>query len=1255
MKIKKVHLKNLASLAGEWTVNFEDPELTRNGIFAIVGHTGTGKSTIFDAICLGLYGKTPRLTYAFTKERNDIMSVGASECFAEVTFEIDGESGREVYVGRWSQAANTKVGAKYPFTDSRHELSRSYGDATSPVPVKLNKSEVANRVTELTGLSFDQFSQAMMLSQGKFQKFLEAAPKDRAELLQKLTGNTIYQRIVRKVKDKKAETKKLEEGLKAILEGVQLLSDEEVAAEQQCLKDVEQKLSLQEEELTKLKALLDWRKDFDRLLEEQCELVRERAKLDLEENNFASCKAELARALAAKEVKPVYTEVSTQRKAKEQNKSELSECAKAIAGYEEKLRQAQLSLEEAQAKLDGRNRHWEELKPQLDDMRKMDGDIAIKDKEHKTAIKELEKAHSDQQNAIKEEANLKKQYEARQAEREKVVDFLEQNRVDAELHEKLSGLETMGHDLVDTQKKVEDLDSERRKAEDNLKALQSEFEQLQKQEAAFAAEHKRLEEEKKGKEAEFASLANGKDLPAWRQERDKSRERASSLKQALSTCQQWLSLDDSLADEQAQVSDKEIKLSATQAQRKDKELFVDHLKSERDLREVRVRQQIAYQSLEEHRKELREGQPCPLCGSLEHPLASGVFAYLSENDKDELERVKAELAQAESILVELGNSCVRLGADIEALTKAMGTKLESQRIEAEKLMPWAQELQLCAIEAANREDWRRGLEDLSEKAERDDTTLSELVENLERLEKECREADKEASLANEKLLSISPKVAAKDADIKAAQTRCEEREANSRELRKAFDDAWEKLNQMVLPFQEAKPMLGADLWPMCALSSWDKVLASLKERDSAYREQSDEKVKVDYDIAALDSRWRSALDALSKATQEEQERATEEQKRHAELEAARRERCNRYGEVSADDREKEARAALDEARQACEMLSTQAAETRASHKAKCEQQIKLNAKDEDIDKELSDWEERFADALRCQGFASEEAFHYAKRDEEQIKQWQDRERELSDQKSVFRDKEEKNRAALEEKQKNPLTDLSAEDLNQRSNEMKAERDEALDTKGSIKERLNRQEEDSKRYRDYNEKLQAARAESERWEKLDKVIGDNRSHSDLMRFAQCITFERLLREANEQIQKFNPRYTLCRDDQNDDNYLSVIVIDRMHGNARRSVANLSGGEKFLVSLSLALALSSLASKHTSIDSLFIDEGFGTLSEDLLSTVLDALAGLKKQGKLIGVISHVEQLKEGVSAHIVLEPGTNGRSVLGKGSVGCSHKA
>jgi exonuclease SbcC len=172
------------------------------------------------------------------------------------------------------------------------------------------------------------------------------------------------------------------------------------------------------------------------------------------------------------------------------------------------------------------------------------------------------------------------------------------------------------------------------------------------------------------------------------------------------------------------------------------------------------------------------------------------------------------------------------------------------------------------------------------------------------------------------------------------------------------------------------------------------------------------------------------------------------------------------------------------------------------------------------------------------------------------------------------------------------------------------------------------------------------AELDIWLRLDSLIGSAKGDK-YRKFAQGLTLDHLVHLANRQLGRLHGRYLLQRQLGGE---LELDIVDTWQGDTRRDTRTLSGGESFLVSLALALALSDLVSHKTSIDSLFLDEGFGTLDPETLDVALDALDSLHASGKMIGVISHVEGLKERIPVQIRVHKGSGGLSTLSLASRG-----
>jgi exonuclease SbcC len=172
-------------------------------------------------------------------------------------------------------------------------------------------------------------------------------------------------------------------------------------------------------------------------------------------------------------------------------------------------------------------------------------------------------------------------------------------------------------------------------------------------------------------------------------------------------------------------------------------------------------------------------------------------------------------------------------------------------------------------------------------------------------------------------------------------------------------------------------------------------------------------------------------------------------------------------------------------------------------------------------------------------------------------------------------------------------------------------------------------------------LEKAREAAQIWFRLDELIGD-REGRKFRRFAQGLTLDRLVFYANARLTELKPRYSLER---RQDGEMLIQVVDNDLGGEVRGLHNLSGGERFLVSLALALGLSEMSTgQGLSIESLFIDEGFGALDSASLGQAISMLEGLHASGRRVGVISHIEEVKERIPVKIVVSPVVRGRSEI-----------
>ena len=188
MKILKIKIKNINCLRSEWEINFQSPPLSEAGLFAITGPTGSGKSTILDAITLALFNKIPRfesdaISRSFIEKSGSVITKNETDSFVEVDYSCS----KGIFRSKWSIAINKRGGLR----DTDMELI----DISTDKLILSGKKEVPKKNTELIGLTYDQFIKSILLSQGEFARFLKSKKDERGKLLEDITGMTVYREL----------------------------------------------------------------------------------------------------------------------------------------------------------------------------------------------------------------------------------------------------------------------------------------------------------------------------------------------------------------------------------------------------------------------------------------------------------------------------------------------------------------------------------------------------------------------------------------------------------------------------------------------------------------------------------------------------------------------------------------------------------------------------------------------------------------------------------------------------------------------------------------------------------------------------------------------------------------------------------------------------------------------------------------------------------------------------------------------------
>ncbi len=285
MQIKKLKIQNIASLA-DAEIDFGATPLSDAPIFLISGDTGAGKSTILDAICLALYSDTPRMSAvkqeAISLESDDSAKFYASDNaqllrrgtgFGQIDLTFTGNDGKD-YVATWAVQRNHRKPGSRLQRDAKRNLEALDGSYSE------NKiAPIKEKITELTGMDFNQFCRTVMLAQGEFTKFLKSTGKEKAEILEKLTGTEIYSEIGKKIAEKYAAVKSEWDSLDSQTKNVILLSDEQRSEREAKIKNDNEQLIVMSKKSQEEEVRLTWLNTHIKTLEDKVKEVEKLATL----------------------------------------------------------------------------------------------------------------------------------------------------------------------------------------------------------------------------------------------------------------------------------------------------------------------------------------------------------------------------------------------------------------------------------------------------------------------------------------------------------------------------------------------------------------------------------------------------------------------------------------------------------------------------------------------------------------------------------------------------------------------------------------------------------------------------------------------------------------------------------------------------------------------------------------------------------------------------------------------------------------
>ncbi len=510
MKIKQLRFKNLNSLVGEWMIDFTAPEYVSDGIFAISGPTGAGKSTILDAICLALYGRTPRLKN-ISKSTNEIISRQTGECFAEVVFETHEGQFRAF----WSQrrAREKPDGA---LQNPQHELSNALTGEVLTSQLNATSNEIEAR----TGMDYGRFVQSMMLAQGGFAAFLEASGNERAPILEQMTGTEIYSRISKLVFEKQKEEKITLEKLEFAFNEINLLSPEDEETIQKEIAGKEHEKNELERKVTDLDAAVKWLINMGKLTAELEDIGLQEVTLHEEIAAFSPERDRLEKALKALPLEGDYSTFALTRKQQQIDLENLAKLKENLPELKQFMDEALFKMQSAEQEYIQSNNNREALLKLTTQVRLLDQEL----KQNVISIDNLNKVlKSLQEQKVEKERAIATLRQDEAAALKKVSDvekYIAENQADTALVSELSGIRGSVTQMKEKQQQSAELAAllEKSLGELTLAMTASDklVEELKTAEGKVATEAKLIEEIRKEKE----TLLNGTDTEDIIQQKD---------------------------------------------------------------------------------------------------------------------------------------------------------------------------------------------------------------------------------------------------------------------------------------------------------------------------------------------------------------------------------------------------------------------------------------------------------------------------------------------------------------------------------------------------------------------------------------------------------------------------------------------------------------------------------------------------------------------------------------------------------------
>lgn len=1165
MKPKMLRIVGLNSFQEEQKIDFE--RLTEKGLFGIFGPTGSGKSTILDAITIALYGKITRTSKGYINTTTKNLNVSYQ-------FEIGLGSERKTYIAE----RNIRIDKNGAYKTRYARLIEKNQDERNILSE--GPKEVQKKIEKIIGLTSEDFTRSVVLPQGKFSEFLKLTGKDKRDMLERIFALEKYgKNLSDKIKRVRNEKIKEENILSGELKKYEGLTEEVFKERKLQLKN----LIEEEENLTKEKMKIDRAYDkYKDIYELQNELKEyKEVEKSLEDRNqeISSKKESADKAKKALKVKPFIDSLKETEKQIKNNEAELKSLETKLKNIDEELEVTEKKFSEILEKKEKEIPEFIKKEANLLQAIEINKKIAKLELERKKLLKEYNEVKGEMQVLEKKLNSLLLNREEKLKNIEEIDNRLRQISIDPEYREKVQYTFDKEKEYKQVLHKKEELDSKIKDKDKNIINVEKEYKDIvEKQNKQNSLV---IELENKDKEIEKENPGDNSVLLEKSEKVSRCRE---MLEKTVKNDNKKRDLEEKLKElyKHKNPAEENLKLMKENLVRRQEELVA----VDKEIDNINKKNLASILA-----DDLEEGKPCPVCGSTHHTIS------VEKIERELLLKKQEEKTHLEVLIKNVNESINNFSIKLISYEKEEEhIKNELSEIEKElkdidllKLKKEKEKEEREFVELKNKiEKYNKGKEEINNeiKSEKENKTkidmmeakLSEVLKNernsLEELKKDLSKENEILDKYSEEYLSLK-----KELNLENIALRMEEIKKAEKESR-VLQNNQRALRSLIEKMDKNKEELNARLKVLDIELS--KILQSGKEKSSVIKSEEEELQKL----------------TSGKNPQE-------------------------YIEV--------VRKKIKEINEVSDRLKIILEKDKKQRQEIWDAKLSLEQSKIILSSLYKDQEEKLEDSLKENNFSDENEIIKVLLDEEEIKRIEDEINKYEDELKNI-----KNNISRIEKKLNG--ELIEEEKWEEIKKYRSDNEKLLNTKikeiAALQKTIEDMEKDMEDLKELRKKEKELNHKLSLLNDLGKLIEGNK----FVEFAAMNQLKYIAREASRRLKNITrDRYALEIDSEG-----NFTIRDDYNGGEIRDTSTLSGGETFLTSLALALALSSQVQLKGSapLEFFFLDEGFGTLDTELLEIVMNSLEKLHNSRLSVGIISHVEELKNRVPVKLVVTSAKQG---------------